>query len=180
MALSPVQIRFALLQFVLLAAVATGLWLAFPGWRLGLVTERIHKDYPDVQQISTKDLAVWLARPNTVKPVLLDVRTKEEFAASHLVEAHRVDGEAELRNEDLPDDKQRAIVVYCSTGERSAAFGRRLQRAGYSSVMLLEGAIVRWANERRPMTDGRGLVTRVHPPDPETARLLKNAYRVAP
>lgn len=177
MRLSPVQLRFGLLQLVLLAAVVAGLWLAYPGWRLGLVTERVRKQYPDVPQISGKDLAVWLASPTGVKPVIFDVRTQEEFQVSHLVGAHRVDPEAELSSEDLPDDKKRAIVVYCSTGERSAGFARRLQRAGHSSVLLLEGAIVRWANEGRPMTNERELVTKVHPGDSQTASLLKEARR---
>lgn len=179
MPLSPVQVRFAVLQLTLLAALVVGLWLAYPGWRLGLVTERIRKEYPDVMQISTRDLAAWLAAPKGVKPVILDARTEAEFATSHLLEAHHVNPEAELSTDDLPDDRKRAIVVYCSTGERSAAYGRRLQRAGYSSVMLLEGAIVRWANEGRPLTNDRGLVTQVHPGDSQTARLLKGARRAA-
>lgn len=180
MGLSSVQLRFGLLQFALLAAVVAGLWLAFPGWRLGRVTERVRRDYPDVVQISTKDLAAWLAKPKATKPVILDARTEQEYATSHLLDAHRVDPDGELKADDLPDDKARAIVVYCSTGERAAAYGRRLQRAGYSSVTLLEGAIVRWANEGRPMTNGRELVTRVHPFDPQTARLLKDAHRARP
>ncbi|MGB8168470.1 MAG: rhodanese-like domain-containing protein [Chthoniobacteraceae bacterium] len=177
MPLSRVQIGFGLMQLALVATVAVGLWLAFPGWRLGLVSERIRKEYPDVAHISTSDLAAWLAAPKSSKPVLLDVRSDEEFATSHLIEAHHVNADAELSPDDLPDDHQRAIVIYCSTGERSAVYGRRLQRAGYGSVMILDGAIVRWANEGRPMTNGRELVSQVNPGDSQTAQLLKGAHR---
>jgi rhodanese-related sulfurtransferase len=179
MPLTRVSVRFALLQLTLAVAVGVGLWLAYPGWRLGRVTERIRKEYPDLMMISTGGLASWLAAPKTSKPVILDVRSDEEFATSHLIEAHHVDPDGELNPNDLPDDRRCTIVVYCSTGERSAAFGRRLQRAGFSGVALLEGSIVRWANEGRPMTNGRELVTRVHPVDPQTARLLKDAHRAA-
>ncbi len=167
------------MQLALAAAVAVGLWLAYPGWRLGLVTEHIRREYPDVLQISTGDLASRLAAPHPVRPIVLDVRTDAEFAVSHIIEAHHVNTDGDLNPDDLPDDHARAIVVYCSTGERAAVYGRRLQRAGYTGIMLLEGAIVRWANEGRPMTNGRELVTRVHPGNLETARLLKGAHRAA-
>jgi rhodanese-related sulfurtransferase len=179
MALSRASVRFVALQVALAAAVGAGLWLAYPGWRLGLVTDRVRAQYPDVPQMAAADLAALLASPQASKPVLLDVRTPEEYAASHLIEAHRLTPGEVLNPDDLPDDRGRAIVVYCSTGERSASFARRLQREGYRTVLILEGGIVRWANEGRPMTNGAGLVTRVHPGDAETARLLKEAHRAA-
>ena len=171
------QIHFGLIQLTLAAAVVAGLCLAYPSWRLGLVADRMRKTYPDVQAISTGDLASWLASPKDAKPVIFDVRTEAEFAVSHLIGAHRIAPGAELKPDELPDDRRRSIVVYCSTGERSAAFARRLQRGGYSGVLMIEGGIVRWANEDRPMTDERGLVTRVQPFDAQTARLLKGAHR---
>ena len=95
------------------------------------------------------------------------------------VGAHRVTAEGDLNPEELPEDRRWTMVVYCSTGERSAAYARRLQRAGFKNVFVLEGAIVRWANEGRPMTDDRGLVTRVQPRDGKTAPLLKGSHRAA-
>ena len=167
------------MQIALAAAVGAGLWLAYPGWRLGRITDRLRSEYRDLQFITTADLAGWLAPQSPVNPLILDVRTPAEFAVGHLINARRVNPETELAREDLPDDHGRAIVVYCSTGERSAVYARRLQRGGYKSVLVLEGAIVRWANEGRPLTNDRELVTRVHPGDSKTARLLKEAHRAA-
>jgi rhodanese-related sulfurtransferase len=177
MPLSRASVRFAALQVALAAAVGVGLWLSYPGWRLGLISDRVRRQYPDVPQISSADLAGSLASPSGVKPVLLDVRTAQEYDVGHLLESHRISLEQPLSADDLPEDRGRAIVVYCSTGERAAAFARRLQRDGYQSVFVLEGGIVRWANEGRPMTNGRELVTRVHPGDSQTALLLKQAHR---
>ena len=170
-------LRLAGIQAILAAAIGTALWFSYPAWRLGRVSEHLRQQYPDVAQISTSDLAAWLASANPVKPVILDVRTPEEFAVSHLIEAHRIDAGGELKRDDRPDDLARVIAVYCATGDRSTAFARRLQRAGHLHVFALEGGIVRWANEGRPMTNGHGLVSRVRPPDEKAARFLKAACR---
>jgi len=128
MGLKP-RIRFAVVQIAVAVGVIAALCLSYPSWRLGQISDRIRRQYPDVQQISTSDLAAWQASSKTA-PVLIDVRTPEEFAVSHLIKAYRVDPDAEPSQEDLPEDHGRAIVVYCSTGDRSAAYARRLQRAG--------------------------------------------------
>lgn len=172
----PAIVRLAAIQAVLVVALGAGLWLAYPAWRLGQTSDRLRREFPEVPPMGTADLAAWLAAPDTVKPILLDVRTPGEFAVSHLIEAHRVDPLGELRRDDLPDDRGRAIVVMCSTGERSAPFARRLLRAGYQRVFALDGGIIRWANEGRPLTNGSELVTHVHA-DPEAERLLKRAHR---
>ena len=173
------SVRLAAVQLALAAVVGTGLWLSFPGWRLGRINERLRNEYRDLQFITPADLAAWLASEKTAHPLILDVRTPAEFEIGHLIEAHRVTTEGELVPEELPDDHRWSLAVYCSTGERSAAFARRLQRAGFQHVLVLEGGIVRWANEEHPMTNGRELVTRVHPGDLKTVPLLKSAHRAA-
>ena len=179
MALSQASLRFAVLQLTLAGAVGAGLWLSFSGWRLGRIIERVRADFPDVPQISSTDLVRSLASPHGAKPILLDVRSPEEFIFSHLAGAHRLTPGAELNPAELPADHDRSIVVYSSTGEQSAIFARRLRQAGYGGAMTLEGGIVRWANEGWPLTNDRELVTRVHPGNPEIARLLKEARRAA-
>jgi rhodanese-related sulfurtransferase len=173
------RVRFAAVQIALVAAVVAGLWLSYPSWRLGQVADRVKTEYPDLQEITPAKLAAWRGTPKEAQPVVLDARTKEEFAVSHLIDAHRVDAEAPLNPaEDLPDDRNQEIVVYCTTGERSAPFARRLLQAGYPKTLVLEGGIIRWANEGRPMQDAAGsLVTIVHPGDETTAKLLKDAHR---
>jgi rhodanese-related sulfurtransferase len=171
--------RFVAMQLALVAAVGGALWLSYPAWRLGLITDRLRDEYKDLQFITTADLARWLAPNAGLNPLILDVRTAPEYEVSHLFDARRVEPGAELNPDELPDDHKRAIVVYCTTGERAAEYGRRLERAGYQNVFLLDGALARWANEERPLSNGRELVTRIHPGDSKSARLIKNAHRAA-
>lgn len=72
--------------------------------------------------------------PNTAGPLLVDVRTPEEFAMG------AVDGAINLPLDDLfyetPDlgPADREIVVYCASGARSAYAERMLQDKGYTNV----------------------------------------------
>lgn len=74
---------------------------------------------------------------------LIDVRTAEEFAAGHIpgainVPVHRL----EARLAELPD-KDRPIVVYCRSGQRSGRARRMLQDKGYTAIHDL-GAMSNW------------------------------------
>jgi rhodanese-related sulfurtransferase len=137
--------------------------------------------FPAVPQLSTADLAAWLADTNRVPPVLLDVRPRAEFEVGHLPGAIRVDPDAtpaEVRRR--VGDEARPVVVYCSVGWRSSALAQRLGKAGFTRVSNLEGSVFAWANEDRPLeADGRP-VTRVHPYNRTFGRLLRPEKRAAP
>ena len=75
--------------------------------------------------------------------VLLDVRGPEEFAAGHLDGALNIPVQVlEGQLSQLPK-KDRAIVVYCRSGARSARARQLLLAAGYTSVTDL-GAMTNW------------------------------------
>jgi rhodanese-related sulfurtransferase len=74
---------------------------------------------------------------------LVDVRTPGEFAAGHLPGAVNIPvQELDRRMAEL-DAKDRPIVLYCRSGNRSGQAARMLESAGYSQVHDL-GAMSRW------------------------------------
>lgn len=140
-----------------------------------LVRER----FPRVRQVSTSELAAWLADPARAAPVLLDVRAATEFEVSHLRGARRVDPRcdaAELASA-LPPD--RTVVVYCSVGYRSSECATRLLDAGFTDVANLDGSIFQWANEGRPVVRDGEVVQAVHPYDRAWGRLLRPELRAS-
>lgn len=139
--------------------VLTAAFLAWPGVTWPAIKARIAKEFPSVKSISTAELAK--ADP---KPVLIDVRTAEEFEVSHLAGARRVEPDATTIS--LPKDA--AIVTYCSVGYRSAKFAQRLQDAGFTNVRNLDGSIFQWANEGRAVEPGK----KVHPYNKKWGALL--------
>jgi len=144
-----------------------------PEQRLQKERQDIRERFADVQQVSTAELEAWLVDEARIPPVLLDVRKEAEYAVSHLKDARRVEpgtSSAELLQS---LDPHRAIVVYCSVGERSSDFARELQAKGFPSVFNLDGSIFQWANEGRPLFVGKQSTDRVHPYNHKWGRLLK-------
>ena len=69
------------------------------------------------------------------EPLLLDVRTPEEYAAGHIDGAKNIPyDEIEARAHELPQDKNREIVVCCRSGRRSAIAEKGLRSLGYLRV----------------------------------------------
>jgi rhodanese-related sulfurtransferase len=87
--------------------------------------------------------------------MVLDVRTRAEFAGGHLPGAVNVDFRAadfEARAAQLARSK--SYLVYCRTGHRSGLALPILQRLGFTSLYHLEGGIAEWQREGLPVEPG--------------------------
>lgn len=142
---------------------------AFHPWRKfawGRTQRWVQKSFPSVPTISTAELANWLAQEQ-VAPIVIDVRTAEEYAVSHLLQAHHARSleavEQIIADQGRTISQTAPIVLYCSVGYRSARLGESLQAAGYP-VVNLTGSIFQWANEGRLLVSADEQQTRqVHP-----------------
>ena len=132
--------------------------------------------FPGVAWVDAETVAGWMARERSKQPVLLDVRTKEEFEVSHLGGAVRTDPDRpDVEALSLQPDS--TVVVYCSLGVRSAAIVDELKAAGITEVYNLEGGIFEWANEGRPIFREGEPTDRVHPYGNPWGLYLKSELR---
>lgn len=91
----------------------------------------------------------YVAQFSAVPHLLLDVRTGGEFQSGHLAGAANIPvEELSRRLAELPTDMP--IVLYCRSGNRSAAAARILREAGYQNVYDL-GGIIRWQAQGYPI-----------------------------
>jgi rhodanese-related sulfurtransferase len=169
------MVRRVLLVVGLFVAVAAALGFRSVDWFL-LKTSLRHK-FPKVEWISTSELADWLANKKRPAPVLLDVRTSDEWDVSHLPGARHVEPNAGAESAAAGVAKETPIVTYCAVGYRSGEMAERLRAAGFTNVRNLEGSIFQWANEHRPLVCGDQRVTRVHPYNSFWGRLLSDDVR---
>jgi rhodanese-related sulfurtransferase len=79
---------------------------------------------------------------NDENVTLLDVRTIEEYKEGHLRDATLIPVHALAQNLGmLKQDKNKKIIVYCRTGNRSITASRILEKHGFTPVNVKGGII---------------------------------------
>src|SRR5437899_10458973 len=90
------------------------------------------------------------------RPVLLDVREREEFGQGFVPGAVSLPrGFLEMRVEETVPAKNAPIVAYCGGGTRSLLAGRILKELGYTNVVSMRGGFSAWKNQGLPITEDR-------------------------
>ena len=86
------------------------------------------------------------ARLNGDAPVVVDVREQHEWDEGHIPGAvHVPRGHLESRIEGAVRDREKPVVLYCASGNRSALAAHTLQSLlGYENVSSMTGGITLW------------------------------------
>ena len=85
---------------------------------------------------------------------ILDVREPSEWAQAHIQGATLIPlGSLANRLSELPKDRQ--IVVYCHSGNRSAQGRDILKNAGFTQVTSMAGGITAWQAQGQPVITGQ-------------------------
>jgi rhodanese-related sulfurtransferase len=81
-------------------------------------------------------------------PVVVDVRTRREFAQGHVPGAinHPLLSLL-LYPADLPAAPDEPVVVYCGHGPRARVAAAMMRRAGFRGVDLLDGHMAGWRED---------------------------------
>ncbi len=85
--------------------------------------------------------------------LVLDVREDVEFAHGHIADARHIPlAQLEGRVGELHDWKEKAVVVNCQSGMRSAKACAVLKRLGFTQVYNLAGGLAAWQGAKLPVT----------------------------
>src|SRR4029453_18638505 len=107
-----------------------------------------------VPEVSPDDVRARLDAPQ--KPVVLDVREKEEFRQGYLPGAVSIPrGFLEMQVEEKVPDKSTPIVAYCAGGARSLLAGRILKELGYTNVVSMKGGFNGGKNKGLPIREDK-------------------------
>jgi rhodanese-related sulfurtransferase len=182
-----VQPRRAFASVVLVALVLLGQALVNEGTGLLAGTKDsvswdavfawIQRDWPEVPQMSTDELAQRMAAGNGATPLLIDVRTRQEYEVSHLPGAVWAETRSEIAAALRTASGQQAVVLYCSVGVRSSKAAAELVQSGRANIFNLKGSIFWWANEGRPLIANDRAANVVHPYNEKWGVLLKQQLR---
>jgi rhodanese-related sulfurtransferase len=138
------------------------------------VKARIRRRYPAVPQLPVAALRDWLRDSTRPRPLLLDIRTPEEFAEGHLEGAVHVDSASDALRRLRERPAGVSAVLYCSVGQRSSALADTLLARGAGSIYNLEGSLFEWANDGNAVVASDGRTGKVHPYDREWGVLLRH------
>ena len=97
------------------------------------------------RQITMEEAVTMMAEEESY--ILLDVRTREEYADKHIPGAVCIPNET-IGSEEIPElpDKEQLILVYCRSGNRSKQASAKLAELGYTNVVEF-GGINDWTGE---------------------------------
>jgi rhodanese-related sulfurtransferase len=104
--------------------------------------------------IDPERLAEWLGDDPTLQ--VIDVREPYERDAGH-IEATRHIELTKLTAEAASLDRERPIVFYCRVGARSTMAAQALRASGFEAYSM-QGGLLRWAQEQRPLSPPDGYV----------------------
>jgi rhodanese-related sulfurtransferase len=85
-------------------------------------------------------------------PVILDVRSPEEYAEGHIPGAINIPyDQIGAQVGSLEHYRERDLVVYCRTGRRAGVAEDLLSQAGFEQIWDLEGHMVAWQEAELPV-----------------------------
>jgi rhodanese-related sulfurtransferase len=142
-------------------------------WLLKLL---IKLNFPNVKSIKISQFILWQDKKFSSIPLILDARSHEEYAVSHIKLAQLIKPTGSVISALSEVPLNTNIVVYCSVGYRSAKVAQQLQLAGYQNVFNLSGGIFQWANKGKPIFTDKHQVETVHPYNFIWGKLLKSKY----
>ncbi len=89
---------------------------------------------------------------------LIDIRSDPEICLGYIKGAIFIPAASlETRIEELVPDKEKPVIVYCSSGNRSLAAVEKLEQAGYSRALSLAGGFHAWLNAGYEIEKENGL-----------------------
>jgi rhodanese-related sulfurtransferase len=112
-----------------------------------LVAGEIRLRLSGINNIEPRDATRMLNHQNAI---LVDMRTDNDYQAGHIVNALHLSTQDNMSA--LEKHRDRPIIVYCNSGQRSIAFCGKLRKQGFDTVYNLKGGILAWQKADLPLT----------------------------
>ena len=129
--------------------------LALVGLTLALIYNEIAGRLSGIRRIGPATLTAPINRDNAL---VVDLRPVADFDKGHIAGAKNVQmSQFDPENKQLSAAKVLPVVLVCKAGESSSSAAKRLLKAGFSNVSVLEGGVQAWQAADLPLVKkGRG------------------------
>jgi rhodanese-related sulfurtransferase len=105
-------------------------------------------------ELDPERVAAWIAEDPSLQ--LIDVREPYEREAGHIASTRHI-GLVELSAAAATVERDRPVVFYCRVGSRSTMAAQAFRASGFEAYSM-QGGLVRWVAEGRPLSPEGGYV----------------------
>lgn len=127
--------------------------LALAGLTVAIVWNEIAGRSGGFRRVNPAQLTGMINRDDAL---VVDLRPAGDFAKGHIAGARNVQmSQFDPENKQLAPARELPVVLVCNVGQTAASAARRLRKAGFSRVSVLEGGIQAWQGADLPLVKGR-------------------------
>jgi rhodanese-related sulfurtransferase len=105
-------------------------------------------------ELDPERVAAWLAEDPSLQ--MIDVRESYEREAGHIASTRHI-ALVELSGAAATVERGRPVVFYCRVGSRSTMAAQAFRASGFEAYSM-QGGLMRWAQEGRPLSPEGGYV----------------------
>jgi len=128
--------------------------LALAGITVALVYTELMRLFRGFKGLGPAEVTALVNRENAL---VVDLRPAPEFEKGHIPGSKNVQmAQFDPENKALAGAKSLPVVAVCRTGMTAVDAAKRLRKAGFEKVYLLEGGIEAWQRADLPLAKGRG------------------------
>jgi len=127
--------------------------LALVGLTVAIIVNEILGLLSGVRRIGPAQLTALVNRYNAL---VVDLRAIGDFEKGHIAGAKNVQmSQFDPENKALAPAKSLPVVLVCQVGQTATTAAKRLRKAGFAQVAVLEGGIQAWQSADLPLVKGR-------------------------
>ena len=127
--------------------------LGLAGLTVAIVLNEISGLFRGYKALQPAGLTALVNRDNAL---VVDLRPSADFEKGHVPGAKNVQmSQFDPENKQLAAARALPVVLVCKAGQTSGAAAKRLRKAGFEHVYVLDGGIGAWQQAGLPLTRGR-------------------------
>ena len=127
--------------------------LALAGLTIAILANEILSLFSGIRRIGPAQLTAMVNRDNAL---VVDLRAISDFEKGHIAGAKNVlMSQFDPENKALAPAKELPVVLVCQVGQTASTAAKRLRKAGFAQVAVLEGGIQAWQSADLPLVKGR-------------------------
>jgi rhodanese-related sulfurtransferase len=127
--------------------------IALVGLTLAIIGNEIAQLFRGYKVLRPAALTALINRDNAL---VVDLRPMADFEKGHVPGSKNVQmSQFDPESKQLAPAKSLPVVLVCKTGQTAAGAARRLKKAGFEHVHVLDGGIGGWQQADLPLVKGR-------------------------